>query len=458
MTALRALAAVLVVGLAAARLPAQRTTVLTDVTVVDVEAGTSTPHRTLVLYGGRIDRMGPDGEGAVPEGAERVDAGGRWLIPGLWDAHVHDVEDEDTLPLYLAHGVTAVRAMGGDGPAAISARDRVATLELRGPRILAAGPFLDGRADGDVRWELAGADDVEDALGALFDLGADFAKVHDLLPADAFARLMEIAPVVDLPVAGHVPRGVSWEEAAAAGMTTIEHANQLAERLLTKEAAASDEALDAHVDALLADGGRAAALADALVASGTAFVPTLVAHEGILRGADPESGAWGDPRLARTPAGLVDDWREMLPVDALPEGFVRERRIVHRAATRLVGGLHARGVTILAGSDVGAPHVHPGSSLHDELEALVACGLTPAEALRAATRAPAVTFGLADQLGQIVPGRIADLVLLDADPLEDIGAVRRVHAVFVRGAVLDRQALDGMLEAAASRDEPAGGR
>ena len=148
-----------------------------------------------------------------------------------------------------------------------------------------------------------------------------------------------------------------------------------------------------------------------------------------------------------------------LPVFLLPEGFVRERRFVQRASRALVRGLHESGVVLLAGSDVGAPHVYPGASLHDELERLAACGLNPLEALRTATTAPAVFLHWEDQLGSIAPGRAADLVLLDGNPLEDIANVRRVHAVITRGMLLDREALDGLLsrpEVEAATEESVG--
>jgi len=438
---------------ASTTLHAADTIAFADVTVVDVVRGVLVPDQTVVVYGGRIDRMGPADDVPLDREVLVIDAEGAFLIPGLWDMHVHHIEDHATLPLYLVHGVTGVRAMGGDPEACVDTREAITRRELLGPRIATAGAFLDGRWPGEERWVVKTADEALRAIERLDALGVDFVKVHETVPREAYDAVLELAPEFGLDVAGHVPQAVTYAEAVAAGQASLEHANQMAERNLGEGATDSQAALEAAVQAFAE--GEGAALFAAMVEQGTAFTPTLVAHAGILHGADPESGVWDDPRLAWAPPALVNEWRTTLPVDQLPADFVPQRRLVDRAARGLVAAAQRAGVTLLAGSDVGAPHVYPGSSLADELQALVDAGLSPAEALRAATRAPAVFLDLEDQLGEIVPGRIADLVLLDADPLQDIGAVRSVRAVMTRGQLLDRATLDALRDEAAAVVEAA---
>ena len=429
---------------------AQDTLVLRHVTVVDVEAGTLVPDQAVVLRGGRIDAVGPDAEvgadGVRPEGAETLDGGGRFLLPGLWDLHVHGVEHLETLPLYLAHGVTGVRALGGDGPETVRLRDAVSARDILGPRILTAGPFLDGSREAADRVKVADAAAAEDAVKALLRMDVDLVKVHNGLDGATFVAVCEAARKRGLPVVGHLPRDLSPLAAVEAGLSGVEHANLLAERVLRKEDT-TPEAVDARVAAWAA--GEGAALAEALVARRAAFTPTLVAHRGLVRGADPGSGAWDDPRQAWCPPALDHDWREQLPLDLLPADFLAQRRLVDRACAGVTKALHHAGVMVLAGSDAGAPHVYPGAGLHDELALLVEAGLTPAEALRTATVDAAAALGWDEQLGAVKPGRIADLVLLEADPLADIEAVRDLHAVFSRGRLLDREMLDGLIDDAA---------
>ncbi len=389
----------LLVAVLAAGCTASDVLVLSDVHVVDVENGVLLPGRTVVVAGDRI-RAIEDDFTAAPRGAQHLDGAGCYLIPGLWDMHVHDVAVKTNLPFFLAHGVTGVRDMGGDPEGVLDVRERIERGELRGPTVVAAGPFVDGPKDAAHRLVVETAEDGRRAVRELEALGVDFIKVHSNVSPEAYFALADEARARGIAFAGHVPRGMSWVEAAEAGAASLEHALTLGEQALTREALESDEAFERRMTEYL--GGRGAELTAALREHGTAICPTLVGGEAI---------AVGSP------------------------DFVAERRAVNRAAKRIVAALHDAGVTILAGTDTGIEGVPPGESLLDELALLVEAGLTPAEALRTATLAPARFLGR-DDVGRVSVGRRADLVLLDANPLEDVTSLRRIRAVVVGGELL----------------------
>jgi imidazolonepropionase-like amidohydrolase len=426
-------------GAAAARAQASSPVAITGVAVVDVVAGATRPGQTVLISGNRITAVGPASSVRVPAGARAVNGTGRFLVPGLWDMHSHAVTFGPTsLPLYLAHGVTSLRDMGAERFAEARAwRDSIAAGRLLGPRMRIASPVVEN-----ARWlaavkrmieaagtpwtlyERFGPTSPEEAVrwvDSVAALGPDHIKVRNWPAPEIGRALVARAREKGLPVVAHAN-----EPFPRQGVTTFEHG----------------------VWPPLGDSpGTRDSLWRQIAAAGTAFVPTLVTWPIRLEPLDSSIARIRGgrlPGLAYVPRATRERW-----VDQLRE-MQQERPLdwaaIHRGELRNLAEMRQAGIVLLGGTDVGAPLVVPGVSLHDELALLVAhAGLTPLEALRAATIGPARVAGGADSLGSIAPGKLADLVLLDGDPLVDVANTRRIRAVIANGRLLDRAALDAML-------------
>lgn len=461
------------------------TLAITNVTVVDVRTGRLLPGRTIRIRGDEI--LSVAAEPARPGDARVVDGTGKFAIPGLWDMHAHvfmDEADADRyLPLYVAAGVTGIRDLGGSVRLARIAQIRadIAAGRRVGPAIRAAGLILNGPVPG---WDTA--DVVRDTamararVRALRADGADFVKVHNALPRDLYFVVAAEARAAGLPLVGHVPFGVTTVEAAQAGQKSIEHLNegrilaeasseagvlqeelrQIGELMLDPEGWQSvpPRIFGVHQRALASyDPTRAAALFAAHARAGVWHVPTLSAYTYFSSFSD--STFLRDPRLALMPAEIRAAW------DPANNEFLRhlppEIKAVFQASaarsTAFVGELHRAGIRLMTGTDFGNPYVFPGFSVHDEMALLVQAGLSPLDALRAATTNPAEFLGISPTAGAIDPGMRADLLLLDGNPLADIANVRRIHAVVAGGRAFTRADLDALLAQATSDaggDEP----
>ncbi|MCO1658838.1 amidohydrolase family protein [Pseudonocardia humida] len=442
-------------------------TAITGVTVVDATG--VRPGSTVLVVGERIARVGPAAEVAVPAGATRVEGAGRFLIPGLVDAHVHSVPLERTFPpLFLVNGVTTVREMGGF-PQAAQWRDRVAAGEALGPRSVVSSTILDGSPS---LWEGIGVPfrsvaDAGQARAAVREekaAGVDFIKTYTRLGREAFAAIADESRRQGIPFLGHCPDLVPVTEASDAGLATLEHLWQLwyatsrDEARLRRAVAgvpiaggeyggwyAEMHAVE-YAAARSTDRSKAADVYARLAANGTFVTPTLSVH----RVADvPADLRRDDPRLAYLPPAYAQSWPVQLEQVYLqrrtPETDAQRRELFDRRHD-LVAELGAAGVPLLAGTDTGTAYLLPGFALHEELALLVRAGLTPAEALRAATLEPARHLGREADLGTVEEGKVADLVLLDADPLRDIANTTRIDSVVARGCLLDRAARDRMLD------------
>lgn len=444
------------VSLAAQAAPRREPVVaVTHVSVVDVERGRTFPDHTILVRDGRIVEVGPSRGVPIPRDARVIEGRGRYVVPGLWDMHVHTVggSSERMLPVYVAYGVTGVRDMGSDLDVLRRERDRIRRGESVGPRIVMAGPILDGPLGVPMpaahrRWRIELTDSVRarHVVDSLARAGADFIKVHERLSAPVYRAIVDQARRARLPFAGHVPTEVGPLAVVAAGQRSVEHlvnvpipctaAESLALRARTPIEAIFGRCSSADL----------APLYRRFVDSRVPNTPTLVVQQAIALRPDEHPG---DPGTRHTPAPVRELMHEAGPFSGpLPPDDVRRRmRTVFEKRVRQVGAMHRAGVPLLVGTD--APGVAPGWSAHEELRLLVRAGLRPAEALRAATLEPARWIGATDSLGAIARGRRADLVLLDADPLADIGSTRRIRAVVADGRVYDRAALDELLARAA---------
>jgi imidazolonepropionase-like amidohydrolase len=375
---------------------------LTHVTVIDCTGAPAQPNSTVVVAQGHIAAVGPSDAIKIPAGTRVVDATGKFLIPGLWDMHGHLTDaTADAFPLLIMNGVTGVRDMGGDLAQLDRWRSEINNGTRIGPHIIRAGPFVDGPKAGVTnRLTVRTPEEARQAVRDLKAKGVDFIKVHNALPPDAFFALVDEARKEHIPVAVHLPQGVSSAEASDAGVASLEHIETINESALWRKGATA-KTVEQAVDENLGPAGQE--LFQRFAKNGTWYVPTLVAYERgfVLWSNDPEA--------------------------------LKPRMDVQAKQITLVGMMHKAGVKIMAGSDFSDWAIVPGVDLHNELALLVEAGFTPLEALQAATLNPAKFLGKTDTYGTIQVGRAADLVLLDMNPLEDISHTRKIHAVVVGG-------------------------
>jgi imidazolonepropionase-like amidohydrolase len=439
-------------------------------TVIDVKTGERLPDRTVLVQDGRITRVGPSGELEPPADARVVEAGGKFLVPGLWDMHVH-FTGQDSMGLFLANGVTGVRVMWGNpaigfpiGNYHFRWRDQVEAGTMLGPRMVVAGNILDGpRPIWPGSKALATPDEGREAVREAKAAGADFIKVYSLLPRDVYTAVAEESKAQGIPFAGHVPFSVSAREASDLGQRSLEHLYGVLASCSSEE----DRILKERNEAMAAlkrppdlrevmskfeqdvagtySADRAQDLFRTLARNRTWACPTLTVLRATARVSDPAFTA--DPRLKYAPPLVRLMWnpKSDFRLRALkPDDFARMERAFERAK-ELSGAMRRAGVMFLAGTDEMNPYCFPGFSLHDELALLVESGFTPLEALQTATINPALYLDREAQLGTVEPGKAADLLLLDADPLADIAHTKSISAVVARGRLLDRETLDRML-------------
>jgi imidazolonepropionase-like amidohydrolase len=422
---------------------------ITQITIIDPAGGPSRPEMTVLLSGDRIATVGPSATVQVPAGARVIDGRGKYVIPGLWDMHVHlSYLPAEALPLFLVSGVLGVREMGGEVERIFEWREQVAAGRLLGPRIVAPGPVVESPAwlallrerASDlpgarellrVRIGVGTAEDAQQAVDSAAAMGADFIKFRNNASRESYFALAREARRQKLPLAGHAPHSMSPEEASDSGHASFEHGFL--------------PALDGMTPA------DRAALFRRFRANGSAVTPTLIAGrnhrllpDSLILAALADSLGVRDPRMRYVPARLRAKWREEW--ELTKRDRPRDWAALQRSHLRDVGEMQREGVRILAGTDFGVQFVHPGWSLHEELELLVTeAGLSPQEALRSATLSAAEFLGLQHTLGTVEAGKSAELVILDADPLQDIRNTQRVHTVIRRGQVHDRAALNRML-------------
>lgn len=425
--------------------------VIRNVTVVDVESGFTRPHHTILIGGDRIQAIQPADSVANIAATIELDGAGGFVIPGLWDMHVHTASPT-YLGAFLAHGVTGIRDMGGGAPAStdgcetlvldslLTWRHAIVAGQRVGPRMVAAGPALSGTG-----WptSVPVRDTTEARRGVrqVLARGADFAKVYEEIPLATYLVLAEEARSLGLVFAGHVPRTtVRLLEALRSGQRSIEHVRdpllvcftddvRVLERFMREDGwSATDIAWGQLAHAECADAIR-------LLLEGSAWlVPTLTVEAAKITFDD---STWAhDPRRAKLPPSVR-------------EGFIRHQAtqrgrdsIEHASEARwwgaqqqLVRRMQQAGARLMAGTDAACEGGIPGASLHRELQLLVAVGLTPLEALRTATIEPARYLEAIDSLGSVTVGKLADLVLLAQNPLEDIRHTEQIRAVIVGGRV-----------------------
>jgi imidazolonepropionase-like amidohydrolase len=427
---------------------------IANVTIIDTSGGPPQLHRTVTVRKGIIEDIR---DSTLPRHKDRgveVNGTGKYLIPGLWDMHVHMVfgdwfprGKEVTLPLFIANGITGVRDMGGELEVLQQWRKEISAGTLLGPRIVMSGPMLDGpqpRFPSSIA--IKTPEDGRRAVDALKQRGADFIKLQSLIPRDAVFAIADEARKQGIIFVGHVPDSVRASEMSNAGQKSFEHLIGVFEGSSPME----DEFLKGgkSVGKFLStyDPKRAEALFALLAKNQTWQCPTLVWERGgnLIELSDFAH----DPRAKYVPAYWKDITWKRFEAEVKRDNtddLATRRRFVEKEL-EVLKAMHKAGIPFLAGTDTPpGVYVFPGFSLHEELQRFVAAGFTPLEALQTATLNPAKFLGMEDRLGSIEKGKVADLVLLDANPLEDIRNTQKIAGVVVNGRYLSRVELDKML-------------
>jgi imidazolonepropionase-like amidohydrolase len=452
------------------------------VTLIDMTTAAPQSDMTVLVKGNRITAIGKAAKVHVPQGAQVVDGAGKFLIPGLWDMHIHltvIVDQEITrnliAPLLVAYGITGVRDMGGDLQRLLTLRGEIAGGQITGPRILTPGPFVDGpQAASPFVLPVNSEEEARQAVRKLKAEAVDFIKVQAGLTQPLWRAVLDEAARLNIVVAGHIPERISAFDVARSSQRSIEHispvlpgdagvllacsgkeaelrAEMLEIERLAEQKDADQQLLRKRYRALQAqmisttDEKKCAQLLSLFAKQGTVAVPTMIFGRQFapLTATDLPK----DEALGYVPQAMRARWemrRTGVIKNNAPEDFAFRRQMFEKSLA-LVGAMHRAGVRLLAGTDAIDGYVVPGLSLHQELALFVEAGLAPMEALQAATIHAARFLGKDRELGAIAVGKLADLVLLDASPLSDIHNTRKINAVISDGRLLDRPSLDAML-------------
>jgi imidazolonepropionase-like amidohydrolase len=427
-----------------------QTLTITHANVIDTINGKTQPNTTVTITGNRITSITPS-TSLKPKAGKIIDAKGQYLIPGLWDMHTHVYFDSTAadgtdlvLSLFLANGITGVRDMGSALDPVLHARDELAAHRMFGPRMIVSGPMLDGpKSTYKAAIAIATPEDGRKAVDMLKTRGADFVKVQSGVPREAYFAIADESKKVGIPFEGHVPDAIRASEAVASGQRTFEHLIGIFEASSPDETnyLTGKKTVGMFLDTY--DPAREAAIIQLLAKNHVWQCPTLFWERGqwlvdaIDYTQDPDlayaAHTWVVKQWPRAQKGIL----KSLDTDPLP---VREKFVTHELD--IVRKLHAAGVPFLAGTDTPAGvDVLPGISLHLELQRFVAAGFTPLEALQTATLNPAKFYNNLNDYGTVEPGHIADLVLLQANPLDNIANTRKISAVIHDGQYLSQQDL-----------------
>lgn len=413
---------------------AQRPIAIEHVGVVDATDSLPRPDQTVVIRGNRIVAVVPASQAHIPDGARRIDGRGRFLIPGLWDMHVHTAltGGRALLPLYVANGVTGVRDMGGAWADLVAMRDDIRRGRVPGPRMVLSGPYLEGGDQPIPHILTRTAEEGRAGVDSLIALGVDFVKVHGQLRPETFYAIARRARERGIPFAGHVSRATGAANAADSGQRSIEHLLAVPVPCTPAESLALQPRYTVQGAVGRCSSADLAPLYARFARTGTWVTPTFTAAWEVA--VWPTRDVPGDTLAHYLPEAVRSYVAGIFPMpDSIPPGADSVGRAMFALRLAQVAAMRRAGVHVLAGTDAPLRNSPPGFGLHEELALLARGGLTPREALEAATLEPARFLGAQDSLGRVAAGMVADLVLLEANPLRDILNTRRIVAVVADG-------------------------
>lgn len=437
----------------ASLLSAQQPVAIVNATVIDATSPRPRRDQTILIRGDRIVAVGPKATTSVPINARAIDAAGKFVIPGMWDMHTHvDIPGgEELLAAYVVNGVTGVRDMASDWATITKWRRAIADGALVGPRITASGPYLEGNPQPIAHIAVKSVDDARRGVDSLKKLGVDVIKFHTGLTRETFFAAARRAREVGMPFAGHVPRTISAIEASDSGMRSIEHALTIPTPCTPAESLALVPKFPVQRVLGPCSSAPLTPTFAALARNNTWVTPTFVAAFEIAEW--PQRALPGDAYARYLPDTLKKFVAWIFPMpDSIPPGSERVGRTMFNKRVSLAGAMHRAGVHLLAGTDSPLRNSPPGFGLAEELVLLARGGVPLHDVLKIATLEPGRFYSATDSIGTVQPGRFADLVILDRNPLADVRNYRSVNAVVANGRVFtreDRDAILARLEAAA---------
>lgn len=439
----------------------QDSLVLMNANVVLPHEGKIVRNQTVAIKNGII--VSVTNSGQTPQSPSTiVDAKGQYLVPGLWDMHGHTSfvspqwDEKIIYPLYIANGITGLRDMGGDFELLKQRRTRIEKGELLGPHLYIAGPFLvDAKSDAQTI-SVKTPEEARAAVDKLKSEGVDFIKILSRLSRESYFAIAEESKKDQIHFVGHVPGTITAAEASVAGQYSIEHLTGISLACSSQEndlRAKIGEAINTRdwpayrklneQTAATYDQAKAGKLFSTFIDQNTWQVPTLIWTK---TQSTLDDSSWDtDPRLKYVPASVRKEWDRQEQLKQTPPDLLADSKNDAARGQQLARKMLKAGVNFMAGSDGPDPYVFPGFSLHDELELLVQSGFTPAQALEAATTHPALFMQKLGTYGTLEKGHAADMVLLEANPLEDISNTRKISAVVLAGRYYPRAELDKML-------------
>ncbi|MFY9224412.1 MAG: amidohydrolase family protein [Blastocatellia bacterium] len=424
---------------------------IVNVSIVDVEKGILEKNKTVIIKDNKIAKIETSNKNSLPKTIKIIDGKDLYLIPGLFDAHVH-YSDPDTFgPLFIANGVTFVRDTGGFTDQIIELRDKINKHEMLGPEMAVTGAIVDGKP---AIWPFSEPCDSPEegraAVKKLFDKGVNQIKVYSLLKKEVFQAIADEAQKLGIKIVGHIPRQVTLDEAMAAKMSSNEHLTGFNNKFIEILEASSTEKVnkDPYI------GWQSypqikpeilSALLSKLAASNMVQCPTLVVNERIGRLKDPALKT--DPLLEYVPNYFLEFWKpeKDFRFRTWTEETFKKNQQVFQNMLSLLGELHKAGVPLVCGTDLSNPYLVAGFSLHEEMRLFQQAKIPNADILRAATINTARLCGVNDRLGTIAENKLASMVLLRKNPLEDIKNTSEIFGVFLAGEYFDRAKLDEML-------------
>lgn len=422
--------------------PAPTTVAIVNATLVDVRSGRETPDTVIVIRGDKIDQVAPSAEVSVPAQAMVVDASRKWVIPGLMDMHAHAGNSPEVpVNLYLAQGVTTIRSPGGNISLLRLLRAQIESGKILGPRVFFSGPLLDGNPP---VWPeqsiiVDSPERAQSTVNFLADQGVDFIKVYNNITEPVLERIIETAKQRGLIVAGHIPRSMTMTRAVELGMKSLEHIRVTGREMLPIEEANQIDFLPlGQREPLLWEkfdlsSPKFAELIRHLVEHAVYLDPTLTIDESdFVLGPAAQRSSPNNSVLP--PEWIQFEESNQSPLFDVPPQLKETARDGFKKRQEFVRMCSRAGVRIIAGTDgPGLGTLVPGYGLHHELQLLVESGLSPLQALRAATLTAAEALGKDRELGSIEPGKLADMLVVNADPLVDIGNASKIDLIIKGG-------------------------
>ncbi len=414
---------------------------IADVSIVDVRTGSILENRQVVVDSGKIvtiaDRI--ENTESYPE---KIDGKGKYLMPGLAEMHAHippHTTDprriEETLFLYLSNGITTIRGMLGD-PAHLTLREKANNGDILSPRIFTSSPSLNGNT-------VSSKEEAKEKVTAYQKDGYDFLKIHPGVPLEAFDQIVATANEVGIPFAGHVPVAVGIRHALESKYASIDHVDGFLEGLVPESAGVdpSDNGFFGYAFTPLADTTNIDGLVQMAKNNKVWIVPTQSLFERWFAPIPVET-LLAQPEMKYMPKSTLANWERIKKETMADESFTEAQwRQFDAIRKKLIYKLQQNGHGMLLGSDAPQLFNVPGFSIHHEIQGMLNAGLTPLEIIRSGTINPATYFNSSDTFGEIKEGMQADLILVDANPLEDLSALQKITGVMVRGRWLDSKTI-----------------